>query len=284
MISHIPAPDFIKDIYSWAKSVYVFTYRLEHLNLSCGYNVARSGLGADYHHVLADLMNIYIAENISCDVRYAIVVDSQSFDEKKLAAMAGMGCICKNNLLYSKVDQCFPVIGEIITDVPLSGSFVTDYINTDCSSCDLCQHMCPTSAIADFSYNKYACISYINQKSGVLSLNEMLAMGDNIYGCDICQRVCPLFNINKCDDSGLPGLESLVRMNTEEYKNIKGRYPFAWIGRNRLRRNALICSYNTNKDLFMNLLSFILNDNSEILVKTAEILLSDYKKKKTDKI
>ena len=281
----INAPDFIKDIYPKAKEVYVFAFLPFYVKRPTDYKIGLSGLGEDYHLVLKEKIE-NTALNTFCFKKgdYEILVDYQKFDEKKLAVIAKAGFITKNNLLYSPEAKGFPYLGELITFTDEKNynsecfSIKPDDFNFQstkeiCKKCTACQLSCPASSLTDNGYQKDTCISFLTQKGGILNQKEMVLIGENIYGCDLCQDVCPI-NDRKAHqylDYSLPNLYFLATLTKDSFNEIK-TLPFAWIGRVKLKRNAIICAYNKNLPELFLVLEQAKNDPSSIIKKTSEII------------
>jgi len=244
--SQIKAPDLIKKEFSFAKSVYVFITELApSVNLD-SFSVAEVGLGEDYHIILRNYMSNFVSDNFDADIKYEICCDDIRIKEKELACLAGLGRISRNNLFYSDTLKCFPCIGEIITDIECD--IEPDYgdcRNFECTVCNKCEKACPTNSIKDFSFNKETCISYITQKSGELTEGEKKVIGKHLYGCDICQSVCPLLSRKQVDIDDDLSINKLADLTTLEFKELRAKYPFTWIGKNKIKRNAKIILENS---------------------------------------
>ena len=56
----------------------------------------------------------------------------------------------------------------------------------------MCEKMPGQCILGDFTINPFKCRSYISQKKGELSAEDMEILKKNplIWGCDVCQDVC----------------------------------------------------------------------------------------------
>ena len=235
--SQIKAPEFVKDEYSWCESVYVFALKKDFVPYPKGFFVCQSGLGEDYHKILTDFMTDFAKENIK--EKYEIICD-KNLDEKKLAIMAGVGKISKNNLIYSQVLKSFVYIGEILSAEKCEISPIKEKkYNLLCENCNICEKACPGKAIKNWNYNKENCISFITQKKDDLTETERSKI-NSLYGCDACTLCCPLTeNYNEKEIFPI-NLEYLCNITNKEFNSIKKDYPFMWMGKKRISRNAKI--------------------------------------------
>jgi len=100
---------------------------------------------------------------------------------KRVAEMAGLGWIGRNNLLIHPVYGARMRFNTVITDMPLEESRLLD---KDCGSCRSCMDVCPASAIkenpADFDH--VGCYNMVTQ------LKNKRNLGHHI--CGICIEAC----------------------------------------------------------------------------------------------
>ena len=143
--------------------------------------------------------------------------------------------------------------------------------------CRKCAQNYPSGAFDGedgFDYRK--CISYLTQKKGVLSENEMRVIGVSIYGCDICRNVCP-YNSRRAQAGEKTGGERellirILNMGKSEFEKTFENSNFAWRGRTTIRRNCLIALYNLGGESNLDVITEYLDNSNEILRNTAQIL------------
>ena len=193
--------------------------------------------------------------------QFKVFADHSPIDEVHAACISGLGFIGDNGLLINERYSSFVFLGECITSLTpreLGLSFVKEEFRT-CLHCGKCKEACPTGCIAiaddgsDIS-KKGECLSAITQKKGELTEEEKALILNNgsIWGCDVCQNVCPYTKnakytpIKFFNDSVITCLdsESLANMSDEEFKC----RPFAWRGRNVIKRNVTMWEEAHPKD------------------------------------
>jgi epoxyqueuosine reductase len=154
-------------------------------------NVSAYAAIKDYHIVCADILNnicIHLYNEYKNN-EFIPLVDSSPIPEVLSAARCGLGIIGKNNLLIHPVYGSFVFIGSIVTTLEIEDT-QTDI--KSCKDCLICKKNCPSGALGN-EFKKERCISFISQKKGILSDEEinLLKKGDSVWGCDICQKNCP---------------------------------------------------------------------------------------------
>jgi len=155
--------------------------------------VARYAWRADYHDVLKKRLQA-LAERIHSEspaaARTRICVDAAPLAEKSHAARAGLGWIGKNSLLLNERFGSWLLLGEIITDLELTGD---EAMPQGCGDCELCIKACPTAALlAPRVLDARRCISYLTIESTEAPPAELAdKMGSWLFGCDLCQLACP---------------------------------------------------------------------------------------------
>jgi epoxyqueuosine reductase len=156
--------------------------------------VAKYAYGQDYHEVIRQQLNQFLAElrQQVGEVQGRGFVDSAPVLERSWAQRAGLGWVGKNgNLIHPKAGSFF-FIATLITDLPLlyDAPMAKDY----CGTCTRCIDQCPTEAILpDKVVDGSRCISYFTiELKEMLIPDEMRGRFDNwLFGCDVCQDVCP---------------------------------------------------------------------------------------------
>ena len=101
---------------------------------------------------------------------------------KRIARLAGLGWIGRNNLLVNKRFGSQLRLVTILTDIPMK----TDKpVKDDCGACHMCVKVCPASAIkADPSgFDHAGCFEKLKEFHK-LRISEQ-------YVCGVCVKVCP---------------------------------------------------------------------------------------------
>lgn len=113
------------------------------------------------------------------------IVDWQNqkahLSHKKIAQLAGIGWIGRNNLLVSKKFGSQFRLATILTDMPLK---TRKTVQQDCGNCRLCIEVCPAQAIkespAEFDHLK--CFDKLKEFQKKRLVDQ--------YICGLCVRVC----------------------------------------------------------------------------------------------
>lgn len=267
---------------SWANSAicaaYPYTPPTANLEAYTDFgSVAAFAVGSDYHIVLRNKLE-EIAQHISSTLgRLSVHVDDSSINERALALRSGIGWLGNNGLLFVPDFGSFIVLGEILIENNINTN--TLQIESPCGTCRICINSCPTGALNRDSFNCSRCISYLTQKKGFLDPFHYSYIGSHLYGCDICQTVCPhnrkLFNHTKqsADVSFPPPLlrlSALINMTSAQWFSVVKNSSLGWIGRNTLRRNAIIASGNSGSASSLANIQAALHDPSPTVRVTAE--------------
>ncbi len=156
--------------------------------------IARYAWGQDYHEVIREKMNQFLA-----GIRSAIgsvegrgFVDSAPVLERAWAGKSGLGWVGKNGNLINKQSGSYFFLATLIVDLELATDdpYAKDY----CGSCTRCIDACPTDAIVGNALiDGSRCISYltIELKEELIAPEFKDKMEGWMFGCDICQEVCP---------------------------------------------------------------------------------------------
>ncbi|MBV9020679.1 MAG: tRNA epoxyqueuosine(34) reductase QueG [Ktedonobacteraceae bacterium] len=158
--------------------------------------------GDDYHEIIkpklqqfAAWLREYARGEMGDSVETRLFVDTGRMVDRAVAQRAGLGWYGKNTTILTKGWGSWVFLAEIVTNLPLT----TDApIKTNCGSCELCLHACPTQALpAPYLLDNTRCISFLTiELRGSIPLELRPLMGNLIFGCDICQEVCPV-NLRK---------------------------------------------------------------------------------------
>jgi epoxyqueuosine reductase len=160
--------------------------------------ISRYAWGDDYHEIIkprlqkfADWLRLYARSEISDEVETRLFVDTGRIVDRAVAQRAGLGWYGKNTNILTKGWGSWIFLAEIVTNLPL----VADApVKTNCGSCEICLHACPTQALpAPYVLDNTRCISFLTiELRGSIPLELRPLMGNLIFGCDICQEVCPV--------------------------------------------------------------------------------------------
>jgi len=228
-----------RSVLSSAKSVIVGAFHYANppqakANISCYAWIA------DYHSVIKEYLT-RLLENIRKSAPQTegyIFTDSSPLCDKALAYRAGLGYFGKNSLLlHPKFGSLF-FIGGIVTNLELTPDAPR---NGDCGSCSACKDACPAGLCGTGSLDGNQCISYLQQKKGVLTEAEakLIRKSGSAWGCDLCQLVCPKNQVQaKTSIPEFTAIDSYLPSDITEaqFKAYKNR-AFHWRGYKTLKRN-----------------------------------------------
>ena len=173
--------------------------------------ISRYAWGEDYHEIIkpklqqfAAWLRKYARAEMGEEAETRLFVDTGRMVDRAVAQRAGLGWYGKNNNILTKGWGSWVFLAEIVTNLPLTED---EPIKTNCGSCEICLHACPTRALpAPYVLDNTRCISYLTiELRGSIPLELRPLMGNLIFGCDICQEVCP---VNKTAEKRL-GLRSV---------------------------------------------------------------------------
>ncbi len=228
---------------------------------------------ADYHikvnELLEELKTLLCGESVS-------FVDTGALFERGFAIKSGLGFKGRNTSVINEKLGSYFNIGYILTTEDIKP---TNELNRTCLGCNKCLKKCPTQSLQEdnesYNCNFQTCISYLTQKKGLLSKEEMKSMGTSLYGCEICQKVCPHNNdIEFSKTSTEVTAQEILKATKKsfvEYKDL----PFYWRGLPTIKRNALISVYNSDipRDEKLVILTEFKNSENEVLRETTKMLL-----------
>jgi epoxyqueuosine reductase len=160
--------------------------------------ISRYAWGDDYHEIIkprlqqfADWLRLYAHGECSEQVETRLFVDTGRMVDRAVAQRAGLGWYGKNTNILTKGWGSWVFLAELVTNLPLP---VDAPIKTNCGTCEICLHACPTQALpAPYVLDNTRCISFLTiELRGSIPLELRPLMGNLIFGCDICQEVCPV--------------------------------------------------------------------------------------------
>jgi epoxyqueuosine reductase len=160
--------------------------------------ISRYAWGTDYHEIIkpklqqfAAWLREYARDEMGEAVETRLFVDTGRMVDRAVAQRAGLGWYGKNTNILTKGWGSWVFLAEIVTNLPLQADTP---VQTNCGSCEICLHACPTQALpAPYILDNTRCISFLTiELRGSIPLELRPLMGNLIFGCDICQEVCPV--------------------------------------------------------------------------------------------
>src|SRR5207244_11164514 len=125
-----------------------------------------------------------------------------------------------------------------------------------CGTCTRCLEACPTAAFPDPRVlDSRRCISYLTiEHRGGFTGTEQGMVGNWLFGCDACKDVCP-WNVRFATPTtdpelaprpelSAPELDTLLRIDPEEFDRRFRNSAFERPGSHGMRRNAAAVSAN----------------------------------------
>jgi len=244
----------------------------------------------DYHNYLQNKLEKLTSEikkELGHDFNYKIFVDTAPFLERAVARRAGIGFIGKNSMLINPDFGSYLFLGEIFTDLEIE---IDKPLNLDCGECRICLVSCEGEALKEeYLLDAEDCISYLTQKKGILTENEIKKIGTHIWGCDACQLKCPYNQkLKKTAAQELQpftgDLEYFLNLERKSLPAELNSTAITWRGSRILLRNALIAASNLGEDKFFELVKNKLNDNSPVIRYYAVLALLKINYKRAKKI
>ncbi len=242
----------------------------------------------DYHIIvkkhldnLCELISSGIEKDIEKEIDAKAFVDTGALFERGFALKSSIGFRGRNTSVINKEFGSYFNIGYILTNTKLEFTEIDESNKADCFGCNRCLDWCPTNSLGEvkgvYKCNFETCISYLTQKKGLLTLEEMLSMGESLYGCEICQQACP-HNYEADDEENYSAINpiDILHMSKKDFEKFR-EFPFYWRGLLTLKRNALISIYNSKmlREEKLTVLSKYLNSENQVLSETAKILLEN---------
>ncbi len=244
----------------------------------------------DYHNYLQDKLEKLAAEiqrKVDQNFNYKIFVDTAPFLERALARRAGVGFIGKNSMLINPELGSFLFLGEIFTDLKIEPDTP---LELDCGECQICIKNCEGQALrTEYLLDAENCISYLTQKKGILSEEEVKKIGTHIWGCDACQEKCP-YNKNVIQTAAEKlhflnrDLEYFLKLDRNNPPLELKKTAVMWRGSRILLRNALIAVANLGNNKYFDLVKEKLNNNSPVIRYYAVLALLRIDYKRAEKI
>ncbi len=219
--------------------------------------VARYARGRDYHRLMKRRMRhlvIALSEHPmlpDADVSARWFVDDGPMLDRAAAVRSGLGWFGKNGNVLNPAFGSWLLLGQIITNVPLTPDAP---LSKSCGQCARCIPACPTNAIvAPYIVDNRRCISYLTiEHKGAIPHSLRAGIGNWVFGCDVCQEVCPVNrkakaandpNFGRRDLSALDLIE-LLEMTEDEFRARFAGAPIMRAKRVGMQRNACVALGN----------------------------------------
>ncbi len=225
--------------------------------------ISRYAWGEDYHDVMrASLKRLLgmIRDAHTEPFEAKICIDTAPLLERSYARAAGLGWIGKNTCLINEQQGSWFFLGEILLSIPLAA----DTPPPDrCGTCRRCIDACPTDAIRQNENHEWIldarlCISYLTiEKRGEFAGDDLVPVGQHIFGCDICQDVCPWNGRAPSTDEKAfqpavfaPVLAEMAEFSEEQFRQVFRRTP-VWRAKYEgfLRNVAVSLGQSKNPDM-----------------------------------
>lgn len=259
--------------------------------------------GKDYHILAREKMN-NLADymNKHCGFKYEIYCDTGPLIDRELAYMSGIGKYGKNKFILSDKFGSLFYLGYVVTDLKndlfysqndLSGNDLSDDDLSDndlsnkdtglactktsllCKNCNNCVISCPYGALNDNnSFLKDNCISYLTQKRGLLTKDEMKKIEGSLFGCHICQQVCPCNEERFLDYSNynyLYDIEEFLNLSNKQFKQKLENTSAGWIGKTTFTRNGIIVLGNSRNVNAAAIIDKFNESDNKVLSETARL-------------
>jgi len=227
--------------------------------------IARYAWGDDYHDVIGQKLQAVLAamrQSFSEAFEARAYVDTGPIIERVAAKYAGLGWLAKNTCLINEELGSWLFLAVIVTTLDLAPSLgAAESPPPDlCGNCRLCIEACPTGAIVEpYVLDARRCISYLTiELRTPIPLEFREPIGRQVFGCDICQDVCPWnrhspvtaaaeFAPRYFAENSLfsPGLEWLLSLNENEFREIFRGSPVKRAKWRGLLRNACVAAGNS---------------------------------------
>ncbi len=219
-----------------------------------GANLSKYAYSTDYHMIAQRKLHeigVFLERQIE-NFNYKCFADNGPLNDRYMAHKAGLGVWGINNHIITERYGSYVFIGYIINNYQFEADTPLD---RTCIKCYNCVRDCPGQCIrGDFTIDSTRCKSYITQKKGQLTVEEIATLRKNclIWGCDVCQDVCPHNKgvqktpIEDFKNNIKHNIEywELANMSNREFlKHYKDR-AFAWRGKGVLKRNYEILYEN----------------------------------------
>lgn len=231
-------------------------------------------VGTDYHILLKEkLMELGTLLQNHTSIPFQSFVDTGPLVDREVALRAGIGYKGKNCSIHIPQKGSMMFIGYLLVDKTLLPT--SHFFSETCGDCKKCITSCPSGALSENQpFAMKNCISYLTQKKGLLSHQEMKTIGLQLYGCDICQTACPHNQTNPSlelvsSEELTPLLSSILSFSNKQFYETIGKTATGWVGKKIIQRNAVAVAGNIHKRESLFLLEQCLLDIRPLIRHTA---------------
>ncbi|GCF11956.1 tRNA epoxyqueuosine(34) reductase QueG [Dictyobacter arantiisoli] len=195
--------------------------------------ISRYAWGDDYHDIIkpklkqfATWLSEYAGSSQEGEFEARLFVDTGRMVDRAVAQRAGLGWYGKNTNILTKGWGSWVFLAEIVTNLAL---LVDEPLQTNCGSCEICLHACPTGALPNpYELDSTRCISFLTiELRGSIPVELRPLMGNLIFGCDICQEVCPVnklaekrLGLRQADGTPIVPLQSIKKREVSAQQQI----------------------------------------------------------------
>jgi len=215
--------------------------------------LARSAVGEDYHHMVAQkihrLVDIMASNDWPGTSRQQ--VDTGPLVERAFAIRAGIGWRGRNQNLIIPGYGSFVVLALLLLDQELEPD--QPALPDPCGTCQSCVQACPAQILGKELFAAKHCVSYLTQSKEVLTPEERARLGLRLFGCDTCQEACP-HNQARIEAELASSAHSALRRGVDLMATLnltKGEFnqrfkatAAGWRGKGVLQRNAFLALRN----------------------------------------
>lgn len=119
------------------------------------------------------------------------------YSYKHLAVKAGLGVRLRSTLVANEkfgtrmALEIIGVKGVYSDEISESELFIPTPLSDKCSSCTICETLCPQECIHTDTFEWKKCTRHAQDNCFFADEKAAKAAGTNLWGCDICQRFCP---------------------------------------------------------------------------------------------
>lgn len=250
-------PGFLKDSSGEGTVIIAaFPLRRPKESLEKGIKIAPFAASNHYKEAIKRLkrISLILRESTGLTKKEIRLFSNSNLEEKKFAALSGIGFIGRNSLIITREWGSRIVLAGMVVplkieiDSPLENGTISGGL---CGSCRNCMKACPTGAIEKSGkINRDKCLQSLATDDRRLPVEIMEKWGNRLYGCTICQDCCPYNrSVRPLETDDITGsleeqmpLQTILNSSNEELKEkLKGTaLGLSWITAENLKRNAIL--------------------------------------------